>query len=194
MIASKSSGPYFTPEEYLQLEQESSIKHEYRRGLVFAMAGASTAHIIITKNLAGLLFNHLRGSGCIPYGTDAKVQIPDRKGYYYPDQVVSCDESDRTSSDGCVRHPKLIVEVLSDSTEAFDRMEKFDDYKIISELKEYVLVDQKRMIVECFRRKGDLWTSGKYEMGDRVEFASIEFTCPIEFLYEDAEQFIESQK
>ena len=70
-------------------------------------------------------------------------------------------------------------------------MGKFDDYKMTSALKEYVLVDQKHMNVECFRRKGDLWVLEKYGAGDHVEFASIEFICPIEFLYEDAERFVQ---
>ena len=188
MIASRNA-PYFTPEEYLQLELSSPVKHEYRRGTVTAMAGASTAHIAITRNIGGLFFNHLRGSDCAPYGGDAKVEIPGQKGYYYPDQVVTCDERDQRSNDGCMRHPQIIVEVLSDSTEAFDREGKFEDYKTILELKEYVLVHQKQMLVERFSRKGDnFWVTEAYRGGEQIHFESIDFICPIEFLYEGAQQ------
>ena len=190
MIVGRAQGPYFTPEEYLEFERLSPIKHEYRRGLVTAMAGVSTAHILITRNLSIILFNHLRGDQCTSYGSDAKVQIPGRKGYYYPDQLVPCDAVDLSSNDGCVRHPMLIFEGLSDSTEAFDRKGKFDDYKTIPELEEYVLVDQHRMLVECFRRKGDFWVSETYETGESVTFVSIRCTCEIELVYEGAERFL----
>ena len=158
MIASRNA-PYFTPEEYLQLELNSPMKHEYRRGIVTAMAGASTAHIAITRNIGGVFFNHLRSNRCAAYGGDAKVQIPGKQGYYYPDQVVTCDERDQTSNDGCMQHPKLIIEVLSASTESFDREGKFEDYKMIPELEEYVLVHQRKIIVERFLKQGDIWTT-----------------------------------
>lgn len=189
MIASKSQAPYFTPEEYLQFERASPVKHEYRRGIVIAMAGASTAHIAITRNISGLLFNHLRDSNCASYGNDAKVQIPEQKGYYYPDQIVTCDESDQNANDGCMRHPKLIIEVLSDSTEAFDREGKFEDYKTIPEMEEYVLIHQKQILVECFLRRGDnFWITTIYRAGDVVKLKSVNFSCPIDFFYEGAKQ------
>lgn len=86
-------------------------------------------------------------------------------------------------------HPKLIIEVLSDSTEAFDRGDKFSNYKAIAELEEYILVHQKQILVECFMRKSDnLWVPQIYRAGDTLEFASIDFTCAIEILYEKLEQ------
>ncbi len=195
MIASKSSGPYFTPEEYLQLERESSVKHEYRQGLVFAMAGAKKAHVAIVGNLSGLLFNHLRGSGdCVTYATDIKVEFLEGSIYYYPDLAVTCEKRDQASNSALIQHPKLIIEVLSDSTEAFDRGEKFSDYKNILELEEYALVHQKQVLVERFWRKASgLWLAQTYRVGEKVELASIGFTCPIDFLYEKAEQFLEDQ-
>lgn len=191
MIASKSRGPYFTPEEYLQLEKGSPIRHEYRQGLVFAMAGAKKAHITIVGNLSGLLFNHFRSDeDCAYYANDMKVQFLEGDAFYYPDVVVTCDKRDQTSNDVFIRHPKLIVEVLSDSTEAFDRGDKFADYKTIPELEEYVLIHQNQILVERFwRRTGELWLAQTYQAGTEVEFVSIGFSCPINVLYEKVQRF-----
>lgn len=195
MIASKSRGPYFTPEEYLQLEQESDIKHEYRQGLVFAMAGAKKAHVIIAGNLSGLLFGHLRGKReCSVYASDIKVKFLEGSAFYYPDVTVTCDPRDQTENSLFIQHPKLIIEVLSNSTAAFDRGDKFEDYKSIPELEEYVLVHQKQMLVERFwRRAENLWVAQTYSQGSAIELVSVGFSCPIEFLYEKAEQFLEVQ-
>ncbi|MEL6469850.1 MAG: Uma2 family endonuclease [Cyanobacteria bacterium J06614_10] len=195
MIASKSRGPYFTPAEYLQLEQASDIKHEYRQGLVFAMSGAKKAHVVITSNVSGLLFSHLRQQrNCVVYSTDIKVCFSADSIYYYPDVVVTCDERDQADNTTFIRHPKLIIEVLSNSTEAFDRGEKFEDYKAIPELEEYVLIHQKQMLVERFwKRSPSLWVAQSYQPGEQVQFTSVGFSCPIEFLYEKAEQFLEVQ-
>lgn len=192
MIASRSRGHYFTPEEYLKLEASSSIKHEHRYGLVFAVAGAKKAHVTIVGNLSGLLFNHLRNQdNCVSYASDIKVEFLNEGVYYYPDLAVSCDERDLTSNNTFIKHPKLIIEVLSDSTEAFDRGEKFTDYKNITELEEYILVHQRQILVERFwRQSNSLWLAQTYRAGEKVEFSSIEFTCPIEFLYEKAQRFL----
>lgn len=186
MIASRSRGAYFTPEEYLALERESSIKHEYRQGLVFAMAGAKKAHTTIAGNLSGLFFNHFRDvEDCYFYASDVKVKFLEGDGYYYPDIAVTCHEQDRASNNSYIEYPKLIIEVLSDSTEAFDRGDKFADYKTLSSLEEYVLIHQKQVLIERFLKKADnLWSTDIYREGDRVEFASIDFRCPITFLYE----------
>jgi len=154
MTVSKSHA-YFTPEDYLAIERISPIKHEYLQGQMVAMAGASKTHVIITGNLSALLVNYLRGTGCIPYTSDMKVRLPALNLFYYPDLAVTCDEHlrcgepvrDRRSDEDFILHPKLIIEVLSDSTEAFDpcgiceaaRGDEFADYKSISELEEYTL-------------------------------------------------------
>lgn len=192
MIASRSQGPYFTPEEYLQFERMSpTVKHEYRRGLVIAMAGAKKPHVIIMKNLSGLLFNHFSngGSDCEFYVADMKVNILKGEDYYYPDLVVTCDESDQSTDNDFIEHPKLIIEILSDSTEAFDRGDKFADYKTISELEEYVLVHQRQPLVERYLRKGNLWITETYKADELVDLASIGFSCAISSLYQGAEQF-----
>ncbi len=183
------SHAYFTPEEYLEIERVSPIKHEYVQGQIVAMAGASKAHVIITGNLSALLVNHLRGTGCIAYATDMKVRLPALSLFYYADLSVTCDERDRISTEDFILHPKLIVEVLSDSTEAFDRGDKFSDYKSIAELEEYVLIHQQQVLVERFQRKSDnLWVPQIYRVDEQVEFDSIELTCAIADLYENLEQ------
>jgi Uma2 family endonuclease len=188
MTVSKSH-TYFTPEDYLEIERISPIKHEYLQGQIVAMAGASKAHVIITGNLSAQLVTHLRGQNCIAYATDMKVRLPTLNLFYYPDLTVTCDDRDRISDQDFILHPKLIVEVLSDSTEAFDRSDKFADYKTIPEFEEYILIHQKQILVEQFQRKSDnLWISQIYRTGDRIIFSSIDFSCPIEILYENISQ------
>jgi Uma2 family endonuclease len=188
MTLSKSHA-YFTPEEYLEIERISPIKHEYLQGQLVAMAGASKAHVIITGNLLALLVNHLRGTGCIPYSVDMKVRLPSLKLFYYSDLAVTCDERDRASAEDFILYPKLVVEVLSDSTEAFDRGDKFSDYKTIPTLEEYVLIHQKQILVERFQRKSDnLWLPQIFRSGDTVELSSISFACDIAILYENLDQ------
>jgi Uma2 family endonuclease len=190
MTLSKSHA-HFTPEEYLAIERISPIKHEYLQGQMMAMAGASKAHVIITGNLSALLVNHLRGSGCIAYTTDMKVRLPTANLFYYPDLAVTCDDRDRRSDEDFILHPKLIIEVLSDSTEAFDRGNKFADYKSISELTEYVLIHQKQILVERFQRKSDsLWLPQVYRAGDTIDLSSIGFSRQIEALYESVAQLL----
>jgi Uma2 family endonuclease len=186
MVASKSD-TYVSPEDYLAGEKVSPIKHEYRQGEIYAMAGAKKAHVIISGNVFALLRNHLRGSGCIPYMADIKVRIEAADCYYYPDVAVSGDERDKNADEDFIRYPRLIVEVLSQTTAAFDRGEKFADYRTSESLQEYVLINQERVSVECFRRNAEgLWVLYPYSPGQEVQFASVNFSCAIETLYEDA--------
>ena len=188
MTLSKSHA-YFTPEEYLEIERISPIKHHYIQGEMIAMAGASKAHVIITGNISALFVNHLRGSDCISYATDMKVRLAALNTFYYPDLAVTCDERDRASNEDFICYPKLIIEVLSDSTEAFDRGEKFADYQSISQLEEYILIHQKQVLVEQFVRKSEsLWRPQIYQAGEVVEFVSIDYHCAIAALYETINQ------
>ncbi|MEG4345598.1 Uma2 family endonuclease [Microcoleus sp. A003_D6] len=186
MTASKSC-TYISPEDYLAGEKVSPIKHEYRQGEIYAMAGASKAHVIISGNAFALLRNHLRGSGCITYMAQMKVRIEASNFYYYPDVAVTCDERDRNAAEDFIRYPRLIVEVLSPTTAAFDRGDKFADYRTSESLQEYVLINQERVSIECFRRNAEgLWVLYPYTQGQEVQFASVNFSCAIEILYEDA--------
>lgn len=186
MMSVSQSHTYFTPEDYLEIESISPIKHEYLNGQIVAMAGASKAHVIITGNLSALIVNHLRGTKCISYAIDMKIRLPALNFFYYPDLTVTCDERDRISDQDFILHPKLIIEVLSDSTEAFDRGDKFVHYKTIPEFQEYVLIHQKQILIERFERKYDnLWITQIYRTREIIEFGSIDFSCPIEAIYEN---------
>jgi Uma2 family endonuclease len=176
---------YLSPEDYLKLEENSPIKHEYRNGYAYAMAGANDSHVTIAGNFFALLRNHVRGTGCRPYISDMKARIESKNIYYYPDVMVTCDERDRAFN-SFKRYPCLIIEVLSESTEAFDRGDKFEDYRSIETLQEYVLVSQTRQRVECFRRNElGQWVLYPFGVDDEVQLTSIQFTCAIAALYED---------
>ncbi|MBD2207092.1 Uma2 family endonuclease [Calothrix sp. FACHB-1219] len=184
MVATPNS-TYISPEDYLKAEETSPIKHEYRQGFVYAMAGASNAHVVISLNMASMLRNHLRGSGCQTYISDTKAHIESINIYYYPDIIVSCDRRDR-EFDNFLRYPCLIVEVLSPTTEAFDRGDKFADYRKIESLQEYVLVSQTRMNIEIFRRNPEgQWVLYTYSPGDNIHLVSVDFNCAIADVYED---------
>ncbi|OUL22067.1 Uma2 family endonuclease [Nostoc sp. 106C] len=184
MIASPKI--YLTPEEYLQMEEKSDIKHEYIDGYIYAMAGALDPHVTIAGNLFALLRNHVRGSGCRVYIADMKARIETLNRYYYPDVMVTCDQRDQETP-AYKKFPCLIVEVLSNSTEAFDRGDKFADYQSLESLQEYVLINTKRQRVECFRRNHEgLWVLQSYT-AETTSFRlhSINFEGTIEELYED---------
>ncbi|MGB5962026.1 MAG: Uma2 family endonuclease [Coleofasciculaceae cyanobacterium] len=185
MIASPQQ-PYLTPEEYLNIEEQNPIKHEYIDGQIYAMAGASDAHVTIAGNLFALLRSHLRGSGCRVYISDMKARIETLNRFYYPDVMVTCDSRDQETPT-YKRFPTLIIEVLSDSTEAFDRGDKFADYQEISSLREYVLINSKRQRIECFRRNDEgLWVLQSYTAEQRLfKLNSINFEGRLEALYED---------
>jgi len=183
MIASPQ--PYLRSEEYLQMEAHSPIKHEYIDGQIYAMVGANDAHVTIAGNLFALLRSHVRGSGCRVYMSDMKARIEALNRYFYPDVMVTCDPRDREAPLE-KRFPCLIVEVLSDSTEAFDRGDKFADYQALDSLQEYVLINTKRQRVECFRRnEAGLWVLQSYTDKQNFRLESINFEGAIADLYED---------
>jgi Uma2 family endonuclease len=173
---------YISPKDYLDIERQSPIRHEYRRGLVYAMAGGSDTHARITINLLSRINVHLSDSPCRLYNGDVKVNYQD-DFYYYPDAFVTCDPRDR--QDRYVkRYPKLIVEVLSSSTQAFDIGEKFTDYQNLESLEEYILISQESQHVECRRRTdANTWETVIYEAGEQVLLASIGLEFAIADLY-----------
>jgi Uma2 family endonuclease len=174
---------YITPEEYLDIERQSKIRHEYRYGLVYAMAGGTDNHDRIALNFLKIIDNHLgESSDCRFYSGNVKVNYQD-KLYYYPDAFVTCAPQDRDDRH-LKRHPKLIAEVLSSSTEAFDRGEKFEDYQQLEALAEYVLISQDYQQVEYRRRTTtNTWESTVYKVGDRVTLKSIDLEFEISELY-----------
>jgi Uma2 family endonuclease len=174
----------FSPEEYLALEDNNIFRHEYRHGLVYAMAGGSDDHSRLCINILTAINLHLRDSECQFFSGDVKVNHGD-VFFYYPDAFVTCDPRD--DNDRYIkRYPKLIIEVLSPSTEKFDRNEKFEDYKQLESLEEYVLIAQEKIEVECRRRVGgsvNRWETQVYGVGDDVVLQSIGLRVPIKELY-----------
>lgn len=172
----------FNPEDYLAMERQHPMRHEYRYGLVYAMAGGSDDHSRITINLLTGINLHLRERDCQFFAGDVKVSHADCF-FYYPDAFVTCDPRDR--DDRYVkRYPKLIVEVLSPSTQKFDGEQKFEDYQQLQSLEEYVLISQTEMRVECRRRgKNGVWETEIYRNGDRVILQSIDLEIAIAELY-----------
>lgn len=184
MVISKSNF-YISPQDYLEGEQVSPIKHEYRRGQVYAMVGAKKPHVIIAGNLVTALNNHLRDTPCIVLSSDMKVRLEAADCYYYPDVVVTCDERDTSSTEDFILYPSLIIEVLSNSTAAFDRSEKFADYQTLSTLREYVLVNQSQMRVESFYLNDlGIWISQTYTQGDEIYLPSLDFRSDIASIYQ----------
>ncbi|GAB4155061.1 MAG: Uma2 family endonuclease [Cyanobacteria bacterium J069] len=174
-----------SPQEYLDWEATQDVKHEYLDGEVFAMTGGTIAHNLISGNFYALLKSHLRGKGCRAFIADVKVQVSDRGAYFYPDVMVSCDERDRPAVN-LIQHPCLIVEVLSPTTEAFDRGEKFRRYRQLSSLQEYVLIDANQVSVDRFRRLSEThWELQSFAAEETLELTSINWQGAIALLYED---------
>lgn len=170
--------------EYLEGEKVSEIKHEYVEGEVYAMSGASKTHGRIAMNLALALGNHLRGHPCEVFASDVKVFVEAADAFYYPDLVVVCDDPDRKDR-YVFQHPKVIVEILSPSTELVDRGRKFTHFRTLPSLQEYVIVSQDRMQVEAYRRQDPhTWILRPCGDGDVVEIPSLGFSCPVAQLYE----------
>jgi Uma2 family endonuclease len=173
-----------TVEEYLEMERSSPVKHEYVAGIIYAMAGASDAHNVISGNLYMALRRHLKGTPCHTYFADVKARLEEAGCFYYPDVMVSCEQpGDRYYRE----RPVLIVEVLSPSTAGRDKGEKWRNYQTLPSLKEYVLVSQDSMDVRVFRRdESGEWRQCIYTDGATIALASVELEIPIEQVYEEA--------
>ncbi|PSB51223.1 hypothetical protein C7B67_11770 [filamentous cyanobacterium Phorm 6] len=185
MIAAREQQRYFTPEEYFAWEEQQLERHELIDGRVYAMSGGTRNHSDIAGNILTTIKPHLRGSGCKTYNSDCRVNILNTRNYTYPDLSVTCDRRDN-SSPQYITYPCLIVEVLSDSTEAYDRGKKFDKYRHNPNLIDYVLVSSDEMAIDIYHRNdvGD-WLILSYRSGDRVELKSIGLSLAIEQFYEE---------
>ncbi|HYX72936.1 MAG TPA: Uma2 family endonuclease [Nitrososphaera sp.] len=147
---------YLSPEEYLALERSAEFKSEYVDGVMYAMAGGSERHNLIAGNLITELNIQLREVPCRVYPSDLKVRVPNSKRFFYPDVSVVCGEVEFADDEkDVILNPILIVEVLSESTAAFDRGKKFQSYQQIESLQEYLLVSQEEYVVEHYLRQED---------------------------------------
>jgi Uma2 family endonuclease len=171
--------------EYLSGEELSGVKHEYIGGEVFAMAGASKTHNRLAGRAYTLLESHLSGSPCEPFVGDMKVnlRLGTHEVFYYPDVVVACDPRDTDSH--FIRFPKLIIEILSASTDRADRVHKFRDYRTIPTLEEYVLISQYEVKAIIYRRRSDWQGEMMTELTDPLPLESVALTITLGQLYEN---------
>ena len=175
---------FYTPEEYLDRERQAEYKSEYFAGEIVAMAGAKRKHNLIGSNITISLGTQLRDAPCEVYANDMKVQADKARQFSYPDVVVVCGEPQfRDDQDDVLQNPTVIVEVLSPSTEAYDRGEKFLRYRRLESLQEYLLVTQNERRVEHFTKQGD----GSWRMTEMTEgslaLASVGCTLAFDDIY-----------
>lgn len=174
-----------TADDFLAWEETQVEKHEFVAGEVFAMVGARREHVVVSGNIFAGLKQRLRGKPCHAYMADLKLRIEAADAFFYPDVVVSCDQNDN-QADQYISHPTLIVEVLSDSTAAYDRGGKFVAYRKLESLKEYLIVDIDARRVECFRRThNNDWLLHDYVGGVDCELNSLGLRLPLTEIFED---------
>ena len=173
-----------THEEYFALEQAEDQRYEYHAGEIFAMAGGTESHALISMNVGAALVSALRGKPCRVYGADMKLYVRDYDKFCYPDVQVLCEKGIRHGV--YVENPVLVVEVLSDSTESYDRGRKFEHYRSIETLQYYVLVDQNRKHVELYERE----TSRGWFLTDSlgcVVLSGLDISVEVEEIYRQVE-------
>ncbi len=180
-------GVEFTPEAYLAWEAAQSERHEYVNGEVFLMTGTTTAHNRIAGNIYVALRNGLRGKPCSVYMESVKLKVEAANCYFYPDLMVTCSDNDRLQP--LVQlEPTLVVEVLSDATAGYDRGTKFNAYRQLPSLQEYVLVAQNNTEVLVFRRgEGVEWIVHPYGVDEMLHLPSLDLAIPVAAIYEDTE-------
>ena len=170
-MVAQTKTSYLTPEEYLRRERDAATKSEYHNGVLVAMAGASPEHHLLTANVITQLNLHLRRRGCLPFASDLRVRVDACNRYFYPDTAVVCGEPVYQSLEGLrsLQNPSLIVEVMSDTTEAQDRGEKWHCYQTLESLSTYVLIAQDLARVEVFTRiEGGDWRLSTFHGLDTV--------------------------
>jgi len=170
-------------DDYLKFEKTSEIKHEYIAGLIYSMAGASRNHNLISVNLISALHAHLRGTSCSAFMADMllKLQINNEDIAYYPDLMVDCDNENQEKL--FIKHPSVIVEVLSKSTKRIDLREKFFAYQTIEQLQEYIVIKQSEMEITMYRRALN-WQVESFKAEDLLIIPSVKLEIPVKEIYE----------
>ncbi|MCB1192543.1 MAG: Uma2 family endonuclease [Leptospiraceae bacterium] len=176
---------WISPEEYLERERKADFKSEYIDGWIISMSGASRNHNLIAGNLFAFLHNLFREKPCSVYMSDMKVMAKDASHYTYPDIVVVCGKEEYADSkEDILVNPICIIEVLSDSTEAYDRGDKFTYYQKIPSLKEYILVSQKRRLIETFVKQEDRHWLYSLTEEENLYLETADATIPLHEIYE----------
>ncbi|MGI9061037.1 MAG: Uma2 family endonuclease [Ktedonobacteraceae bacterium] len=170
--------------DYFALEENHpDTRYEYLDGYVYMMSGGSANHATISGNIYAILKSFLRGGPCRAYNSDIKVRASE-KCYFHHDVTVSCNPRDRGTVDH-IQSPRLVVEVLSPSTEAYDRGRKLQHYLECPSIEEYLLVDSRSMRIEIYRKEQKKWTYDAFEADDEVELTSLGIRFPVVDAYED---------
>lgn len=180
--------------EYLEIENASVEKHEYYRGEIFAMSGASPRHNVISSNLMIALGNALKGKSCQPYGSDMRIQIPENTLFTYPDISIICGDVIVSDDDeNTATLPTIIIEILSASTRNYDRGEKFMLYRAIPALKNYILVDSKSIHVEHFAINNEgLWQLKEHNnLNEEIVIETLNIKLMMNDVYERTKLFVE---
>ena len=184
MIAARENFPQLTPQEYFAWEEQQLHKHEYIEGQVYAMSGGSVNHGRIAIRFTSMFDSHLQGSSCIIGNSDIKVKVVKTENYTYPDVSVTCDDRDKLTTQ-YITYPSLIVEVLSPSTEAYDRGGKFRLYANNPVLRDYLLVSSTSVEIDLYHKKDNgEWIILNYKEGDMIELKSINLTFAIAQIYQ----------
>lgn len=172
--------------QYLALEEASNVKHEYLDEQIYGMAGGTPKHAALAAAVVGLLFPALRERGCRAHSADLRVRVRATGLATYPDVTIVCGPREHDPDDeDAVNNPTVLVEVLSPSTEEYDRGEKFEHYKRIESLREYVLVAQDRREVEVWTRGADGgWGQQRFADGDVISFESVGGRLDVAALYD----------
>ena len=173
--------------EYLEREFLAPTKSEFVDGELIDMAGVREPHVLIVSNLVAELHSKLKGKPCRVYSTDMRVRIADRPRYRYPDVFIICGPTQFDKADArqmSVTNPRVIIEVLSPSTAAYDRGDKWILYQRLASLQEFVWVAQDRRQVEVWRRGGDGWVHSAHAAGSRATLPSIDFELDVDELYD----------
>jgi Uma2 family endonuclease len=174
-----------SPQEYLAFERAAGQRHEYADGEVFAMAGGTMRHSLLAANVIGELRSALRAQPCRVFTSDMRLKIPTNDRYTYADAGVVCGRSAfEDEVEDTLLNPTVIVEVLSDSSELYDRGDKFAQYRTIASLKDYVLVSQKQPLIEHFARQPDnSWLLRLHGPGERLLFSTIQCELAVDEVY-----------
>jgi Uma2 family endonuclease len=179
---------YVSPEDYLIMERASEVKHEYFKGDVFAMSGASWEHNLIARNINTLVLPFLKGKSCNMFRSDLRIHVPENTLYTYPDFSIICGKPETTNEeDDTVIKPSAIIEILSKSTKDYDRGTKFNLYRSIQTLKEYITIDSLSISVEIYTRQPDnSWNMKEFkQLSDSFVISAIGLTLQLKDIYED---------
>jgi len=179
---------FVSQEAYLAMERASDTKHEYYKGEVFAMSGASWEHNVIVKNINTLILPYLKGKPCDMFGSDLRIHVPENTLYTYPDFSIICGKPETNDEEkDTIIKPSAIIEVLSKSTKDYDRGSKFMLYRSINTLNEYITIDSLSISIEIYTRNSDnTWILSEFkQLHDSFVLSTIGLTLLLKDVYED---------